>query len=99
MDFLLCGKGYAYKSLSDLKEENEMIGILAEKAYTKYTLINAPQEKSISLAQVLQNPELLNYQSKKSIENDCKRLTEIEKPHYQPFNYEYYCPITGDVIT
>lgn len=35
---------------------------------------------------------------KNNTESDAKRMIEIEKPYFQPFNYEYYCPITGDTI-
>ena len=98
LDSLLCGKSYVYKSLEDTKEENQRVADIVEQAYSKYVQQQTGTDKYPASSSAVMNPETSNNPLKKGFEGDPKKMVDFEKPHCQPFNYEYYSPISGDTI-
>jgi hypothetical protein len=106
LDSLVCGKYYLYKSISFCKEENEIISDIVEDAFNRYSQIRVVSEKPQQSNSSISNPDLHNTQiykwnytlTKKVCEMDAKRMVDYDRPLCQPFNFEYYCPISGHVV-
>lgn len=78
IDTYVLNKEFIYKTIDDIKEENEQAANIAEEVFQKYLIIIDPDKKS---------------------EYDKKNKIEYDKALIQPFNFDYYSPVTGEAIT
>ena len=78
LDAYVLNKEYIYKSIEDVKEQNERAEKIADEVFTKYHS---------------QFENKKNELEKKSTKPDQSKLL------VQPYNFDYYLPISGDTVT
>ena len=94
---IVFGLNNPYKSIDEIKEENLRIGEIVDQVWR----IIIPSSHQLAMQPDLAFKGVVNKQDKNSVSIVLKKGNEVEyeKALSQPYNFEYFCPITGDFVS